>query len=203
MARDANVDAHRFSAFDDDRFGNHRDRLLRAAELCVRACCVQMLAIEILDVRGDVRGAPCDEAVAAEGDRRRAGQRCANDVEVAAGDVRQVPGGWQPGAEMRIVGEHRLAARRERAVHDPVVRAERFGRRAAEQEVTNGGLAVRQAPGERVGPQRGRVDRVGLVGRVGRVGLVGRIKRVGRVGRGRRVDPGGRRGTVVFPTRPI
>ena len=52
-----------------------------------------------------------------------------------ADDVREIPGRRQPRAEMRIVGEQRLAAGGQRAVDDPVVRAERFGRRAAEQEV--------------------------------------------------------------------
>ena len=93
MTRHTHVDTHRFGAFDDDRFGNHRDGLLSAAELHMRPCRVEMLAIEILDVRGDVGRAPSDEAIAAERHRGRAGQRRADDVEIAARDVHQVPGG--------------------------------------------------------------------------------------------------------------
>ena len=103
---------------------------------------VEVLAIEILDVRGDVGRAPGDELVASERDRRRAGKRAADDVEVAGGHVREVPGGRQPRAEMRIVGEQRLAGRRHRAVDDPVVGPEPFGARAAEQKVADGRVAA-------------------------------------------------------------
>ena len=59
-------------------------------------------------------------------DGRRAGQRRADDVEVARRHVREVPERRHVRAEMRVVGEQRLAACGERAVDDPVVRAERF-----------------------------------------------------------------------------
>ena len=75
VARHADVQLHRRAALDDDRFGNDRERLLRAAEFRERPVGVEPLAIEILDVGGDVGRAPGDEAVAAERDRRRAGER--------------------------------------------------------------------------------------------------------------------------------
>ena len=75
----------------------------------------------------DVGFAPGDVPVAADGDRGRAGQRRADDVEVAGGHVREIPERRHVGAEVRIVGEQRLAAGGQRAVDHPVVRAERFG----------------------------------------------------------------------------
>ena len=101
--------------------------------------------IQILDVGRHVGGAPGDEPIAAERDRRRAGQRRADHIEVAGRDVREIPGRGQPRAEMRIVGEQRLAAGRQRAVDDPVVRAERFCSEPPRAGRGDGGQPVRQS----------------------------------------------------------
>ena len=100
------------------------------AELRGLAGWIDALEIQILDVGGDVGFAPGDETIASDGDGRRAGKRRADHVEVAGGHVREIPERGNVRAEMRIVGEQRLAARRQRAVDDPVVRSERFGRAA-------------------------------------------------------------------------
>ena len=150
VARDAHLEADRRVSFHHDRFAHDLQRLRSAAEFGKPAGGIELLAIEILDIRGDVGHAPRDMAVAAERDRRRAGQRRADRVEVARRHVRQIPHGGQPGGEMRIVGQERLAGRRQRAVDDPVVRADRFSARAAEQEIGDRGRSLRQSGREGV-----------------------------------------------------
>ena len=54
-----------------------------------RAVRVEVLEVQILDVRGDVGGSPGDEAIAAERDRRGTGQRGADDVEIRRRQVRE------------------------------------------------------------------------------------------------------------------
>ena len=76
-----------------------------------RAAGIEVLAIQVLHVGGDVGRAPGDEPVAAERHGRRARQRRADHVEVPGRHVREVPRRRQSRAEMRIVGEQRLAAR--------------------------------------------------------------------------------------------
>ena len=88
MARDANGQLNRCGAFDDDGFWDLPDRLLRAAEVGKLPRGVQPLAKQVLDVRSDVGLAPGDMPVASDGDGWRARKRGADDVEVAAGDVR-------------------------------------------------------------------------------------------------------------------
>ena len=174
VPRDADVDADRRAALDRDRFGDHDDALLCATELGELARRVEMLAVQIFDIGGDVGGAPRDEAIASERDGRRARQRRADHLEIAADHVREIPGGRQPRAEMRIVGQERLAASRQRAVDDPVVRTDRLSARVAEQKIADGRIAGR----ERAEKRRG----VGRAGLAGQAGLVGRVGRVGRVG---------------------
>ena len=113
------VKLNRFRALDRDRFGDHRHRFLGAAELVVGAVRVQALAIEILDVGGDVGRAPRDEAVAAERDGR------------VPGNVPPITS--KPGADMCAryhvdgslvprcgsLASSGLAARRQRAVGPP------------------------------------------------------------------------------------
>ena len=122
---------------------------------------IEPFAIEILDVGGDVGFAPGDVAVASDRHRRRARQRGADDVEVAGRHVRQIPERGHVRAEMRIVGEQRLAAGGQRAVDDPVVRAERFGpsrRRAAARRTAS--VAAEQ-PAANAFDQRSRVRGAG------------------------------------------
>ena len=128
------------AAADRDGFLDDPQRLQRAAELHALPGRIETLAIEVLR-------------------RRRACWFAPGDVRLRPMATAGVPGSVAPmtskspadmcaryqsdgtRAEMRVVGEQRLAAGGERAVDDPVVRAERFEPSATE---------------ERVEPRRGR-----------------------------------------------
>jgi len=154
VPRHAHAQLNRRRALDDDRFRNHRDRFLRAAEFGEVSGGIEALAIEVLDVRRDVGRAPRDELITSERDSRNAGERAAGDFKaVGSRHVREVPRRRQPCAEMRIVGEQRLAARGQRAVHDPVVGAEAVGGRAG-QELTRRRVARFERRRERARPER-------------------------------------------------
>ena len=131
MPRDADVKADRLRAFYDDGLRNNRERLLRASKRGEPARRVDRLAVEILDVRDDVRRAPRDAAVAPERDDRGTRKRRAADVELPGGHVGQIPDRRDSCSEVRIVGEQRLARGRERPVHDPVVRCRRLSAHSA------------------------------------------------------------------------
>ena len=139
MAGQTDIEPDGVSAFDANFLGDDFERLLFAAERGKAAAVVEPLTIEILDVRRHVRCAPCDKAVASEGNRRRARERRADQIEISRRDVGEVPGRWRLGSEVRVVREEWLSRRAQRAVNDPVVRAERFNLRAAEKQVADAG----------------------------------------------------------------
>ena len=91
VSRHADVDVYGIRPLDGDRFGNHGHRLHRAAEFGGASAGVEPFAIEIFDVRRDVRRAPCDPTIAPERHGRRAGQRRADDLEIGRRHVREIP----------------------------------------------------------------------------------------------------------------
>ena len=143
---------NRLGALDDDGLADNLQRFLHAAELREPTGHIELLAIQIFDVGRHVGRAPGDEPIAPERDGRCAGQRRTDDVEVARRQMGEIPDRWQSRAEMRIVGEQRPPAGRERAVDHPVVRAKRLGRRATEQEVADRGIAGGEARRKGTGP---------------------------------------------------
>ena len=153
MARDAHLDRDRLIAADLDGLLNDSERLVGAAKLRHSAGRIQMLAIEVLDIGGDVGLPPGNEAVPPDGDGRRARKRGANHVEVAGRHVRQIPERRHVRAKMRIVGEHGFAARREGSVDNPVIRTERLRPRAGEQQSPDRSITVRKGARERRRPR--------------------------------------------------
>src|SRR5262245_38573628 len=142
MTCDADLYFERRSALHSDRLGYDGDRLHRTAELRLRSGRVETLAIQILNVGRDVGCAPGDESIPSERHRRRTGKRRADDFEIAALDVGEIPGGRQPRPQMRVVGEKRFAAGGERAVDDPVVRPQPFRPRGPQEEIAYGRRAL-------------------------------------------------------------
>ena len=119
MTGQADVEADGIAALDSDLLGNHRQRLLGVAERRESSAGVDPLAIEILDVGGHVGQPPGNRAVPSKRDRRRAGQRGADEIDIPRRDVGEIPGRRRFGTKMRIVGEQRFAGRAEASHQQP------------------------------------------------------------------------------------
>jgi len=88
---DAHVEMNRRSSLDGNRLGNNAHRLLRAAKLGRLARPVEPLQEQVLDVGGHIGFAPGNESIAADRHGGRAGERRADDIEVAGAHVSEVP----------------------------------------------------------------------------------------------------------------
>jgi hypothetical protein len=89
VAGDPYVEADGRGALDDDRLLDDLERFLSSPKLGRRARRIEAFLKQVLHIGHDVGFAPGDEPVAADGDRGRAGQRGADDVEVARRQVRE------------------------------------------------------------------------------------------------------------------
>ena len=125
VSRDAHAQLLGLAALHADGFLDDAERA-RAFGREVAAGSVQLFDVEVLHVGAGVRKAPGDALVVPDDYARHAGQRRADDVDAGRGDLREVPHRWRGEAEVRIVGEQRLAAFRARTRHHPVVRAQAF-----------------------------------------------------------------------------
>ena len=76
---------------------------------------------EILCVRSRVGETPRNVVIAAENDRRDAGDGDADDVGAIGAHMGGVPDGRSEHSQMRIIGEERFTALCPGSVHDPVV----------------------------------------------------------------------------------
>ena len=102
-----------------------RDRERRAAlrgQIAAGIGGIDLLDEEILDIGGRRREAPGDPLVVADHDQRDARRGAAGDLVLRRLQPREIPEARRGKAEMRVVGEQRLAAGAVRAVDDPVVR---------------------------------------------------------------------------------
>ena len=154
MARRAHADAPLLVAHAD-RFVSHLEfRRARGRDITPGIVRRDALDEEVLRVAVGGREGPRHRVVAAEHDEGNAGKRAADHVALRRGDVREIPERRRLQAEMRIVGEERLAGFRTGARHGPVVRPDGFAgqRKCREQgarrriEARVEGLEVRQRP---------------------------------------------------------
>ena len=114
--RDVGLSLHPDDLGDDvERLGTARRHDLPAGDL---------LDEQILHVGPRVGDAPRHLPVVSRHDGRNAGERGADDIELPAGEVSQIPVARDLRVEVWIVGEHRLASRRARAGEHPVVAAD-------------------------------------------------------------------------------
>src|SRR4051812_11742457 len=88
-----------------NRLLHEMQRLRTSAKLGKLSGLIEVFTIQVLHIRHDVRRTPRDEFVAAQDDGRRAGKRGADDVEVAGGQMREIPERWNLSVQMRIVRE--------------------------------------------------------------------------------------------------
>src|SRR4029453_5365970 len=109
-----------------DRFGNDLQRFQLATVLGQFPGGIDLLPIQILDIGRHVRGSPWDGKIAAQNDARWTWKRSSDCIVIAGREVREVPDGWQPRVEMRIVGEKWESAYRPGTVDHPVVGAKSF-----------------------------------------------------------------------------
>ncbi len=116
------------------RLASHADRLqarleglpFSAKPIAGSVLRVDLLEVEVLDVRLDTGQAPADASVVADDDARQARQRGSGDREAGRLEARDVPERRRPESQVGIVGEQRLSADGAAAADDPGVAAELF-----------------------------------------------------------------------------
>src|SRR5213592_1018138 len=91
MPRDPDGQLDVGPSFHSNRLLQQLQRLRTAAKRGKLSGLIDVFAIQVLHIRHHVGRTPRDEPVAAEDDGRCAGKRGAYDVEVAGGEMREIP----------------------------------------------------------------------------------------------------------------
>ena len=106
----------------DHLFPRHEGGAAVGSQIAGRVCRIDLLDEQILDIAGRCREAPGNAVIVPDDNQGDAGDGAAGYLAVWRFQPRQVPEPRRGKAEMRIIGEDRLAAVGMCAIDDPVVR---------------------------------------------------------------------------------
>ena len=119
----------RLALYLDDLFAMLR--LHPALRRQVFALVVELLDVNVFDVRAEIGKSPRDVAIVSHDDERHARQRDAGDIEVSGREMGLIPDVGDAQVKVHVVRQQRLARRRVRAGDNPVVGAGTRGDRPA------------------------------------------------------------------------
>lgn len=130
MPRDSNPKAAVPLPSDlDNLFAHLGVNPLAVVEVPGRLARIEGLDVEVLDIRPGVGDTPGDSLIVAENDGGKPRQAHARDIYAGCLQMDHVPNAGQTVAEVRVVGEERLPARRMASADGPVVASQAGGRR--------------------------------------------------------------------------